>query len=63
MVMPTTKYDAWPWDFESQWPDDLGPHGPWNRHKVCGSYVMRAGRWVRMDHARAFVVGPKGYLP
>ncbi len=59
----TTKYDAFPWDFEVEWNDDLGPHGPWYRHKVCGSYVMRGGRWCRMDHAKAFVVGPKGELP
>ncbi len=58
--MPTTDYDSFPWDEDI---DDLGPHGPWMRHKVCGSYVMRGGRWVRMDHARDFVVGPKGELP
>ncbi len=61
--MPTLaqrKYDAFQWDEDI---DDLGPHGPWLRHKVQGCYVMRGGRWCRMDHAIGWLSGPKGELP
>ena len=49
-------------DFEEGLYVELGPHGPWMRHRTQGCYVLR-GKWQRMDYFKPYLIGPQGRLP